>query len=157
MVDCLDGRLGQNVYAPLIGLFTHMEESKPMANPHTEFETDLTAQAQVLRCSFCGFGEGEIARLFEGHSGYICDECVDVCVQLLHDYEEIGARPPKLNQPWYKKLFGEDQDAGNSCSFNIHDRNNPQGERLFPGINAQICDKCIRACEVLKSTLMLGE
>jgi ATP-dependent protease Clp ATPase subunit len=113
-------------------------------------------QRPVLRCSFCGLGEGEIARLFEGHSGYICDECVDVCVQLLHDYREMGIRPPKASQPWYKKLLGEDGVEVGQCSFNVHDRNNPQGGRLFAGINAQICDKCVRACEVLKSGLALG-
>lgn len=94
--------------------------------------------------------------MFEGYSGYICDECVDVCVQLLHDYREMGLRPPRSNRPWYRKLFGDDSPPAGNCSFNIHDRDNPQGERLFPGIQAQICDKCVRACEVLKSSLMLG-
>src|SRR5215475_15299777 len=111
---------------------------------------DLESQRQVLRCSFCGLGEGEVARLFEGHSGYICDECVDVCIKLLHDYREMGIRPPKLDRPWYKRLFADGGAQVGQCSFNIHDRNNPQGARLFTGISAQICDKCIRACEVLK-------
>lgn len=111
----------------------------------------------VLRCSFCGLGEGEVARLFEGTSGFICDECVDVCVQLLHDYREMGAKPPKANQPWYKKLFSGEDTNPITCSFNVHDRDNPQGERIFPGINAQICDKCIRACELLKASLVIGD
>jgi hypothetical protein len=110
----------------------------------------------VLRCSFCQLGEGEVARLFEGHDGYICDECVDVCIQLLADYEQIGAPPPKVERPWYKRLFGEGREGSQVCSFNVHDRTNPQGERLFPGENARICDKCLRACDVLKSTLVLG-
>src|SRR5262245_48772853 len=117
---------------------------------------DLQGQREVLRCSFCGLAYGEVARLFEGHSGYICDECVDVCVKLIQDYRELGIRPPRVNQPWYKKLFGENPGTGNACSFNIHDRNNPQGERLFPGINAQICDNCVRACEVLKTNIILS-
>jgi hypothetical protein len=135
-----------------------MNNSNPPVNPHSDYGGALGQQPprQILRCSFCGLGEGEVARLFEGHSGYICDECVDVCVQLLHDYREMGLKPPKVNQPWYKKLFGDNGGGTDSCSFNIHDRNNPQGERLFPGINAQICDKCIRACEVLKSSLVIG-
>jgi ClpX C4-type zinc finger len=112
--------------------------------------------ANVLRCSFCGMGEGEVARLFEGHSGYICDECVEVCVQLLEEYRDMGAKTPPVNRPWYKKLFGGGNDSGNECSFNHHDRHNPQGERLFPGNNAQICDKCVRACDVLKSGLIFG-
>jgi len=111
---------------------------------------------EVLRCSFCGLGEGEVARLFEGHAGYICDECVDVCIQLLEEYREMGVKAPTASRPWYKKLLGGGQPAGNECSFNHHDRHNPQGERLFPGNDAQICDKCVRACEVLKSGLILG-
>ena len=99
----------------------------------------------------------DLARLFEGHAGYICDECVDVCVLLLHDYREMGLRPPKHDQPWYRKLLGDNGGPVSECSFNLHDRANPQGVRIFPGINAQICDKCIRACEVLKSSLVLGD
>jgi ATP-dependent protease Clp ATPase subunit len=135
-----------------------MNDHTPSVTPHSDYGGGLITQQQrlVLRCSFCGLGEGEVARLFEGHSGYICDECVDVCVQLLHDYREMGIRPPKSSQPWYKKLWGDDNSHVGQCSFNIHDRNNPQGARLFAGISAQICDKCVRACEVLKSSLVLG-
>lgn len=127
-------------------------------NSHSEFSVNRDRQPQrpTLRCSFCGLGEGEVARLFEGTSGFICDECVDVCVQLLYDYREMGMKPPKASQPWYKKLFNEEPVGIARCSFNVHDRDNPQGDRVFPGINAQICDKCVRACEVLKSTLALG-
>jgi len=102
-------------------------------------------------------GEGEVARLFEGTAGFICDECVDVCVQSLHDYREMGAKPPKPNLPWYKKLFSAEPVDVPVCSFNVHDRDNPQGDRVFPGINAQICDKCIRACELLKASLVIGD
>ena len=141
-----------------LDLQDYMNDRTPSVTPHSDFGGSLITQPQrpVLRCSFCGLGEGEVARLFEGHSGYICDECVDVCVQLLHDYREMGIRPPKPNQPWYKKLLGDDSSQVGQCSFNIHDRNNPQGARLFAGISAQICDKCVRACEVLKSSLVLG-
>ncbi|HMV83247.1 MAG TPA: ClpX C4-type zinc finger protein [Blastocatellia bacterium] len=135
-----------------------MNDRTPSVYPHVEPGEALYAQPQqpVLRCSFCGLGEGEVARLFEGTAGFICDECVEVCVQLLHDYHEMGIRPPRPNQPWYKKLFSDESANVAVCSFNVHDRNNPQGERVFPGLNAQICNKCIRACEMLKSSLLLG-
>ena len=110
----------------------------------------------VLRCSFCDLGEGQVARLFEGYAGYICDECVDVCIQIQSDFEEMGLDPPRQGRPWYKRFFGSDVDSDGVCSFNYHDRNNPQGDRLFPGQHARICNKCVRACEVLKSTLVLG-
>ena len=131
----------------------------PSTNSDSKFNGDFPEQAQkpILQCSFCGLGEGEIARLFEGHAGYICDECVDVCAQLLQDYRELGIRPPKSEQPWYRKLLGDNNIQVGECSFNLHDRNNPQGSRIFPGITAQICDKCVRACEVLKSSLVMGD
>ncbi|NDD63833.1 MAG: hypothetical protein EBZ36_07635 [Acidobacteria bacterium] len=110
----------------------------------------------LLRCSFCDLGEGQVARLFEGHAGYICDECVEVCLQIQSDYEDLGMVPPRYDRPWYKKLFGHEKEEEEACSFNLHDRNNPQGDRLFAGRQARICDKCVRACEVLKSTLVLG-
>lgn len=110
-----------------------------------------------LRCSFCGLGEGEVERLFEGRAGYICDECVEVCVQLLEDYRAMGVKTPSLKRPWYKRLLGDEQVVTGACSFNIHDRHNPQGARLFPGEDAQICERCVRACEVLKSGLLFGE
>lgn len=110
-----------------------------------------------LRCSFCGLGEGEVERLFEGRAGYICDECVEVCIQLLEDYRDMGIKTPSLNRPWYKRLLGGEQVIAGTCSFNIHDRYNPQGARLFPGEDAQICERCVRACEVLKSGLLFGE
>jgi ClpX C4-type zinc finger len=118
------------------------------------FPSAMTGR-HVLRCSFCGLGEGEVARLFEGHSGYVCDECVDVCVQLLEDFRELGVKAPTSDRPWYKKILGGG-GATSDCSFNHHDRNNPQGARLFPGNDAQICDKCVRACEVLKSGMIFG-
>ena len=126
---------------------------------HFDFGGVLISQTQrpVLRCSFCAMGEGEVARLFEGHSGYICDECVEVCVQLLIDYREMGIRPPKLDQPWYKRLLGDDGSHVGQCSFNVHDRSNPQGARLFAGISAQSCDKCGRACEILKAGLAFDD
>lgn len=127
-----------------------------MTEPVPELPVASPLLQPGLRCSFCGLGEGEVERLFEGRAGYICDECVEVCIQLLEDYRDLGVKAPSLKRPWYKRLLGDEQVTG-SCSFNVHDRHNPQGERLFPGEEAQICEKCIRACEVLKSGLLFGE
>lgn len=128
-----------------------------MTEPVPELPVASPLLQPGLRCSFCGLGEGEVERLFEGRAGYICDECVEVCIQLLDDYRDLGVKTPSLNRPWYKRLLGEEQKVKGLCSFNLHDRHNPQGERLFPGEEAQICEKCVRACEVLKSGLLFGE
>ena len=63
----------------------------------------------TARCSFCGLGEGEVARLFQGQAGYICDECVEVCLTLLADYRALGLAPPEPKRSWYQRWFGEEE------------------------------------------------
>lgn len=105
--------------------------------------------AFVARCSFCDLGEGEVARLFQGRAGYICDECIDVCLALLADYRELGLPPPDMQRPWYQRWFGEQTAV--ACAFAPHDAENPQGERLFSGGRVQICEQCVAACAALKT------
>lgn len=38
-----------------------------------------------VRCSFCGKKEGQVKRLIAGPGVFICDECVDLCCDILHD------------------------------------------------------------------------
>lgn len=42
-----------------------------------------------LRCSFCGKHQEEIKKLIAGPGVYICDECVDLCNQIIG--EELSA------------------------------------------------------------------
>ena len=45
-----------------------------------------------LRCSFCGKTQREVRKLIAGPSVYICDECVNLCKEII-DEEEGGAAP----------------------------------------------------------------
>jgi len=36
------------------------------------------------RCSFCGKSANQVQRLFSGYESYICNECVELCNDLLH-------------------------------------------------------------------------
>ena len=38
-----------------------------------------------IRCSFCGKKEGQVKRLIAGPGVFICDECIDLCCDILHD------------------------------------------------------------------------
>ncbi len=41
-----------------------------------------------LCCSFCGKGQGEVRKLIAGPNVYICDECIDLCNDIIaEDYE----------------------------------------------------------------------
>src|SRR3989441_8335792 len=51
------------------------------------------AQGDVLHCSFCGKSPEEVTRLIAGPTAYICDECIDLCNDILR--EEGVAEPRK--------------------------------------------------------------
>ncbi|MFW8566321.1 ATP-dependent Clp protease ATP-binding subunit ClpX [Orrella sp. 11846] len=44
-----------------------------------------------LHCSFCEKSQEEVRKLIAGHSGFICDECVELCQNIL--LEELIAEP----------------------------------------------------------------
>ncbi len=46
---------------------------------------NMTEETRVCRCSFCGKTEDQVKRLIEGPSAYICNECIELCVDLLKD------------------------------------------------------------------------
>lgn len=47
-----------------------------------------------LKCSFCGKSQREVKRLVAGPSVYICDECIELCNEIVA--EEWEERPPQL-------------------------------------------------------------
>ncbi|TJY60823.1 ATP-dependent Clp protease ATP-binding subunit ClpX [Sinimarinibacterium sp. CAU 1509] len=52
---------------------------------------------RVLYCSFCGKSEHEVRKLIAGPSVYICDECVDLCNDIIR--EEVHAKPHAKGLP----------------------------------------------------------
>ncbi|HOP08286.1 MAG TPA: ATP-dependent Clp protease ATP-binding subunit ClpX [candidate division Zixibacteria bacterium] len=58
-----------------------------------------TDQSRVpRRCSFCGKPAGQVRRLFSGYESFICDECVELCSDLLHNAPE-SATPETIGVP----------------------------------------------------------
>jgi ATP-dependent protease Clp ATPase subunit len=55
-----------------------------------------------LKCSFCGKRASEVARLIAGPSVFICDGCVDACIEILSSNskwrEDQIANLRRLNQ-----------------------------------------------------------
>ena len=41
------------------------------------------------RCSFCGKAAGQVRRLFSGHESFICDECVELCYDLIQNAPDV--------------------------------------------------------------------
>ena len=55
--------------------------------------TDTTTNSgdKVLYCSFCGKSQHEVKKLIAGPSVFICDECIDLCTDIIQ--EEIAKLP----------------------------------------------------------------
>ena len=49
-----------------------------------------------LKCSFCGKSQEQVRKLIAGPGVYICDECIDLCNEILDD--ELLESPGKNKQ-----------------------------------------------------------
>ena len=47
------------------------------------------------RCSFCGKGQDRVRKLVAGPNVYICDECVELCHEVLEEERRTGPPPHK--------------------------------------------------------------
>ena len=61
------------------------------------------------RCSFCGRSQSEVKKLIAGSSAYICNECVELCNEILEEeYERINLSEEnhtKLSKPAEIKAY----------------------------------------------------
>ncbi len=53
----------------------------------------------VLRCSFCGKSQDEVRKLIAGPTVYICDECIELCNEIIAEESEERFVPGKLTVP----------------------------------------------------------
>lgn len=44
--------------------------------------------SNALRCSFCGKGQKEVKKLIAGPGVYICDECIELCTDIIDEEKE---------------------------------------------------------------------
>mgnify|MGYP001986956214 CR=1 FL=1 len=53
-----------------------------------------------LKCSFCGKSQDQVRKLIAGPGVYICDECIDLCNEIL-DEELVDSQgsPRQSNEP----------------------------------------------------------
>lgn len=53
--------------------------------------------SELLKCSFCGKSQKHVRKLIAGPGVYICDECIDLCNEII-DEELAEPGPAKLNE-----------------------------------------------------------
>ena len=69
---------------------------------------------EILRCSFCGKSQNEVKKLIAGPSVYVCNECIDICNEIINDDEQAetaGVRSA-LPKPQELKAFLDDYVIG---------------------------------------------
>jgi ATP-dependent Clp protease ATP-binding subunit ClpX len=62
---------------------------------------------KLLYCSFCGKSQHEVRKLIAGPSVFICDECVDLCNDIIREeVQENGGDTPKDHLPTPREIKG---------------------------------------------------
>ena len=75
------------------------------------------AKGDKLRCSFCGKNQDEVRRLIAGPTVYICDECIDLCNDIIleegaNEKAAVMQRlltPKEINQRLDEYIIGQTQ------------------------------------------------
>ena len=62
-------------------------------------DTNTNDSNKLLHCSFCGKNQNEVNKLIAGPSVFICDECVDLCNEIISDELEEKSLKSRKNLP----------------------------------------------------------
>ena len=64
-----------------------------------------------VRCSFCGKPQSQAKRLISGNGVYICDECVELCMDIIADEDSLHrGRPQPRNEPRAEMVLPKPQE-----------------------------------------------
>jgi ATP-dependent Clp protease ATP-binding subunit ClpX len=64
--------------------------------------TQKSGHGEQLTCSFCGKPQEEVKKLIAGPAVYICDECIELCKDIIAEEAQLGETPSsdgKLPKP----------------------------------------------------------
>ena len=63
-----------------------------------------TDSKNTLYCSFCGKSQHEVRKLIAGPTVFICDECVELCMDIIREEHKIGFVKSKDGVPTPKEI-----------------------------------------------------
>ena len=63
-------------------------------------------EKKQLKCSFCGKNQEQVKRLIAGPGVYICDECIDLCSEIIEDEFEESVEIDSTNVPKPTEIKG---------------------------------------------------
>mgnify|MGYP003630126897 CR=1 FL=1 len=73
---------------------------------------------EVLHCSFCGKSQHEVKKLIAGPNVFICDECVDLCIDIIReenkasplgDHDDKVPTPREIREHLDNYVIGQDE------------------------------------------------
>ena len=77
------------------------------------------AENKEFKCSFCGKPKNEIKTLIAGPNQYICNECIDLCHNIIHevksedinnsDYNPVAVTPEEIKEYLDEHVIGQDE------------------------------------------------
>jgi len=54
---------------------------------------------ELLACSFCGKSQNDVRKLIAGPGVYVCNECIDICNEIINDDEQTTTSTVRTNLP----------------------------------------------------------
>ncbi len=69
---------------------------------------------ELLACSFCGKSQNDVRKLIAGPGVYVCNECIDICNEIINDDEQQATTSvrPNLPKPHEIKAFLDEYVIG---------------------------------------------
>jgi ATP-dependent protease Clp ATPase subunit len=98
----------------------------------------MSTQKTELRCTFCGKLHTDVGKLVAGPGVYICDECVNLCNDILAKESQGTTQEVSMSSK-----DSHEYDAL-SCSF--YGKGYREARKLIAGPTVYICDECINLC-----------
>ena len=74
---------------------------------------------EVLRCSFCNKDQNDVRKLIAGPTVFICDECVEVCNDIIADDNRFDNRGVRSSLPVPVGPISRMFDLFSSTSFRL--------------------------------------
>ncbi len=122
--------------------------------------TTLGESSDLLKCSFCGKSQKQVRKLIAGGGVYICDECIELCNEIIE--EELGKsekpkglqeklpKPREIKQFLDEYVIGQDQ-AKISLSVAVYNHY----KRVRAGGTLSRSGKSSEDVEIAKSNILM--
>ena len=69
----------------------------------------------TLYCSFCGKSQHEVRKLIAGPTVFICDECVELCMDIIREETKTASLKAGEGVPTPREIAGVLDDCISGC------------------------------------------